>query len=1266
MAAEDSATINTPSNTTNSFNPLEVAEERRVVTVLFADIVGSTELAEDMDPEELRTLLTRYFQLMADSIHRHGGVVEKFIGDAVLGIFGIPRAHEDDPARAIRAALDMQLALNAFNIERHTLDPIAKDLAMRIGINTGDVVASITANENLAGIRGVPTNFIVTGDAVNVAARFQQVAAPNTIIVGPRTYRYTQGIVEYIPLAAVQLKGKSRPVRVWQATSMIDINPVPLARSRSFDTPRTPIIGRDTELDLLRTIFLRTITDHVPHIVTLLGEAGLGKTRLAKECIAQMSAENPSPIILTGRCALYGEGITFWPMIEIIRDYCDITPATPPAMVYDMLLACVARTLVSAQITENPVEITRNIATTLGIAPTDVALEHRALVQTESTQATMKKVLRAWRTFFAAIAHDTPLIVLIDDIQWADNALLELLENIANPATKAAILLICTARPGGIGSGPSNLLRAHNAKTATDIFQRTGFSSRVSFQTSKTANMTLIELEPITHEESYVILQSSLPNSILPSTLIETILDRAEGNPFFLEEIIRMLIDRGIVKQDELHQWILNPVFADSIESRDPLIPDTVQGVLTARLDLLSPDEREILCEASIIGRSFLPEAILAMNSQMTPERLTESITNLAQKDLIVATKAMNHRSKEKWGEYSFTHILTRDVAYELLPRSRRAHLHEYYAAWLEHFATGRLNEFAESLARHYEEYYQQAGLARSRDSQRQQAILHKVIHYQEMSGDDTRLRNASTAAIRAYSHAISLLLESSEVHQEKRALLIRLLRKRGDARALQSDGNGAWSDYQEALQYWLASPTAAPHSPAPSPYEAIGNNQNEERERGLRLYRRLVLLPTRYPSWFRTMPSHEILYRLLKAGLQLAEEVGDVDSLDRVSLLAARAFFWWSSPPERGESQIREAMASAEEAVDIAERLKAPHHASEALDALGNMQAITTNLTGHLKSQVRRLYWAQQIDDRNELIDIHCEVSVAHQMIGEYQPAIDHAQKALELAQQSENDLFVAQALQRLVIAYFEWDHWPETIQYGNQLITIGPETTISTGNQYRWGVLATAVAYARQGNMDRSYAFSRQLDMQSSARESQYVGVFRGRLRLARGQAADSEHIFRAALAAPAGRHILPALLSELAELGARLGKREVYDEFGEQALTLAKQSGAKKPLAQALRARGISLMSLQAAPSHQGPDLQTAYTTILQALLHFEECGAQWECGRTRYVLAELYRRRGEYDEATHALQKSLALFEATGAVRDIARAKTSLAGGAIHLP
>ncbi len=1184
-------------------------EERRVVTIVFADLVGSTELADQMDPEDLRQLLARYFSVMSGALRRHGALVEKFIGDAVMGVFGLPRAHEDDPARAIRASLEMLQELQIFNDEHLMEDPTAKKWEIRIGINTGEVAASVTASEG--------SDFIVTGDVVNVAARLQQTAGADMVVVGPRAWRSTQSIVEYAPLGLVELKGKPKPIQVWRALRMLDTNPVPVARIGSLDTPKTPQIGRDSELTLMGSVAQRACVERKPQYIAVIGEPGSGKTRLAREFIAHELRVRSDLQVMMGRCALYGQDVTFWPLAEMIRNFYSLTNADSLPQAQQIIREDIQQRLGSTGSQEQIERILLYIAYAIGLNMAD-AKENLA----KDPKTLQRELFRAWREYFEIISASGPLLLFIDDIHWADDLLLDLFEHIAERA-KGAIIAIGAARP-------EFLLR------------------RSSWGSGKN-NFALITLDRLSESDTELLFDTLLQNSSVPVELRQNILDRAEGNPFFLEEIIRMLTDREIIKQNATGVWEVSANWNDTAESIIPVIPDTVQGALAARIDLLDPEDRDILFHAAIIGRTFWPAAILGIAQAIAPETLPASLERLIARELIVRVHETLRSPLQTETLYMFKHVLTRDVAYDLIPRARRAHEHERFAQWLEAQPRRNDEDNAELLANHYEEYYRQAGLARSRDTAHASAIRAKIMRYLDSAAEKALERFSAKTAIHLYTREINLLADARPLEN---TLLLTAFLKRGDARTLRSEGNAAWNDYREALRNYRLMLQTTSTEPA----------ANESIELGISIYRRLVILPARYSSWFSSLPAHEEMQTYLNEGLKLAELVNEDDSLERAAMLTSTAFFWWSWPEKRGAAEIQQAINCAEEAVALAEKRAASRQASEALDALGNLLAVRVDLLGYLRSQARRLFWANHIEDRSEVIDIHCEVSMGHQITGAYEQALQHAETALEMATAIENELLQAQALQRILITQYEQDRWIAAAKTGEKLLKIGPKTSIVLQNHYRWGILAYATALIKIGKIDLAHQALHSLDDLPYSEDTQYNGLFRARFFIAQGKYTEAEPILQTALTLRAGKHSYPALLAERLELAARMGNMSTIHEFGEQTLRICEQSGARKPYGQALRAYAIYLMA-----QNQPDLLNSAGERLEKALAIFTELKTQWEIARTQYVLAGYWQKIGGSSEQENLLlTEALKLFESAGAVRDIARARSAIAGNKISFP
>ncbi len=357
-----------PQEAVNTESKLTPPEERRVVTIMFADIIGSTPLADRLDPEDMRAILVGYFNLMTEQIRRHGGTVEKYIGDAVMAVFGMPVAHEDDPDRAIRAALDMQKALHDFNQRRQAQDAEATQLQMRIGINTGEVAAPGNSRSNR-------NDFLITGDAVNVAARLQQVAAPNTILVGERTYLATREVFDFYPIAPLRLKGKAEPIPAWVVVDLHKHASAIMQHPRGIEGLQARLVGRALELTLMHATYARVQAERHPHLITLLGAPGIGKSRLVREFIAreQEAAKSASsnggltrPRVLAGRCPPYGESITYWPLIEILRSLLSTQGNPDSGKLPERFTEFVRDTLTKARRTEEPEQIASAIARSIG------------------------------------------------------------------------------------------------------------------------------------------------------------------------------------------------------------------------------------------------------------------------------------------------------------------------------------------------------------------------------------------------------------------------------------------------------------------------------------------------------------------------------------------------------------------------------------------------------------------------------------------------------------------------------------------------------------------------------------------------------------------------------------------------------------------------------------------------------------------------------------------------------------------------------------
>jgi class 3 adenylate cyclase/tetratricopeptide (TPR) repeat protein len=586
--------------------PLSDAETRRVVTIVFTDVAGSTALGERLDPESLRRVMWRYFDAMQGTLERYGGTVEKFIGDAIVAVFGVPAVHEDDAIRAVRAAFEMSEALERVNQD------LAREYGVRIatrtGINTGEVIVGDSATDQK----------LATGDAVNVAARLEQAADPGEVLLGETTYRLVgdAAVVEAAP--AVEAKGKSRPLAAWR---LLGLRPDMPAFARPI---ATPFVGRDRELDELRRAFDLALRESSCSLATIVGPPGIGKSRLARELVRSLEKDAR---VVVGRCVAYGEGITYLPFAEVVHEVAG--PDPEPALA--RLLANVERGPIAA----------RRIAGAIGAGEQAGSPEETAW---------------AFRRLFETLADSRPLVIVVDDIHWAEPKLLDLLEYVLGFSSGAPILLLCLARP--------------------DLFD-----ARPSWAAPR-PRTTLVSLSPLTDDESENLIGGLVHGGDVTAGLRERIVHAAEGNPLFVEQMLAML--------------------ADDPQAADETLPATIHALLAARIDRLEPGERAVLQRASVEGRLFHRGAVAELLSPQDAEGLGSILLALTRKELLRPDRSLF----EGDDAFRFNHVLIRDVAYGSLPKELRAALHARLASWLEAHAGGGDTREGEIVGYHLEQAY--------------------------------------------------------------------------------------------------------------------------------------------------------------------------------------------------------------------------------------------------------------------------------------------------------------------------------------------------------------------------------------------------------------------------------------------------------------------------------------------------------------------------------------------------------------------------------
>jgi class 3 adenylate cyclase/tetratricopeptide (TPR) repeat protein len=591
-------------------------EERKVVSVLFCDLVGFTAASERQDPEDVRARIRPYYARLRREIERYGGTVEKFVGDAVMAVFGAPTAHEDDAERAVRAGLRILFAIEELN----EADP-ELGLRVRVGINTGNAVVALGARPE----RG---EGIVTGDVVNTAARVQTAAPVNGVAVGEPTYRATSRVFEYEPLAPVSLKGKAEPVSLWRPKA------ARVRFGRDVLPYETPFVGRDLEKPLLIGTFERAAQQRSLQLVTIVGEPGVGKSRLAAELFAYVDIKPGLTRWRQGRCLPYGEGITFWALGEIVKAEAGILESDSAEVAAAKLEAAV-----SLQEPERRWLLQR-------LAP---------LVGVEAgSPAERQELFAAWRRFVEGLAAANPTVLVFEDLHWADDALLAFLEYLAEWSQGVPLLLLCAARP--------------------ELYERRpGWGAGLR-------NATTINLSPLSDRETAELVSHLVTGAMLSREVEREILERAGGNPLYAEEFVRLLADRGL----------------DALS--EAAAPESVQALIAARLDTLSPERKSLLQDAAVVGKVFWSGALGEIGGRDEDE-VHLALHELARKELVRPARSSSMAGED---EYTFWHLLVQDVAYSQIPRAERARRHGAAAIWIERKAGERVEDLAEVLAHHY------------------------------------------------------------------------------------------------------------------------------------------------------------------------------------------------------------------------------------------------------------------------------------------------------------------------------------------------------------------------------------------------------------------------------------------------------------------------------------------------------------------------------------------------------------------------------------
>ena len=949
------------------------------------------------------------------------------------------------------------------------------------------------------------------------------------------------------------------------------------AAPRGIPGLRAPLVGRDSELDFLTTVYERVVAEQQPHLVTLYGQPGVGKSRLTVEFLAVLGQRSPAPSVLRGRCLSYGTGVTFWPLAEILKSQASILDSDSPADVLAKLLSYGQRAI-TATVTQDPARVTALLGYTVGIP---VPGYEFGRLDPEQLRA---EIHGAWRSLFSALASDGPLVVVMDDIHWADGALLDLLEEVGARVEGSALFLcpsrpeLTNRRPGWGGGGRS---------------------------------VSSITLDPLPPAATAQLVDSLLEVADLPGELRDRIVDRAEGNPFFVEEILRQLIDEGRVVRVE-SGWRSAP----GIGEVD--IPDTVQAVLAARIDLLGADQKRALQAAAVVGRVFWP-APVQRSITGSSGSLDAHLRELEARDLIRSRLTSTIAGE---AEYIFKHALVRDVAYESIPRRDRAAAHLRVAEWIEDVIGERRIEVVELLAHHYTEAERAAAWAKVEPIRREE-IRARAVELLFEAGEEAS-RHLATERAR---ERVRVGLELAQGPIERARGLEILVR----VQLWATEGNDAWRSAREAIDLRMSEgPTTADERRAVAKTAGI-----------------LLSLPTRWPGMMLDLPSRDEALPYLELGLSMLDSS---DSEERLRLLMAEgAWSWGFAEAQSDPEQIAKDRVAADAAVAMARRLRRPELLSAALDSLGAAQGIVGGYRGSIESQEERLKLVPQLDDALEIIDIYGTMAWGLTHIGEFPRAVELAAAGWARSSEFRSTHSVSGAF--FGVANYRLGRWGEFWRSFEALeAEFAGVADPATRVRYHSSRIYGLAAYLSEVAGD-SAAADRNLELLDRVRAGQGdVGISGARLWVVQCLVRRGDFVAareRLAVEDPVrGKQNRDLDLEAWADLIATEGTWDEAPAVVAKARDWAEKTGLTFLPAIADRLEGHAAI---AAGQHE-----TGVQLLERAAETFTRLQAKWERARTGLALAEAYVALGRRPEGATEAQAALAVFTELGALAESERA------------
>jgi class 3 adenylate cyclase/tetratricopeptide (TPR) repeat protein len=1096
--------------------PPPATAERRLVSVLFVDLVGFTTLSERRDPEDVRELLSRYFDTARRLVERYGGVVEKFIGDAVMAVWGTPTAQEDDAERAVRAALDLVEAVAVLGSEVG-----ADELAARAGVLTGGAAVTL----------GAEGQGMVAGDLVNTAARIQAAAAPGTVLVGEATRRASEAAVVYAEAGAHQLKGKAEPVPLWRAERVVAGRGGSL-RAAGLEAPFT---GRERELRLVKELFHATGEERRARLVSVEGVGGIGKSRLAWEFEKYIDGLLEDVWWHRGRCLAYGEGIAYWALAEMVRMRAEIVEAEPPGTAMAKLAAAVDEHVADP---EERRWILPRLAHLLG-------LEELAATERDD-------LFSAWRRFFERLSRQGVTVLVFEDLQWADTALLDFIDHLLDWSSAHPLYVLVLARP-----------ELHD--------RHPGWAAR--------RRATSIPLAPLPAPQMEELLAGLVPG--LPDELRRQILERAEGIPLYAVETVRMLLDRGLVERHDDRYRVAGAV-------QDLEVPETLHALIAARLDGLAPEERRLLQDAAVLGKTFTSGAVAALGGG-SPERLEPLLGGLVRKELL--SIQADPRSPER-GQYGFLQDLVRRVAYETLARRDRRERHLAAAAHLEAVWGAKEDEIVEVVAAHYLEAWR-AGP----DTPDAAGIKAKAIELLAGAGRRAASLAAGAEARRYFEQAAELA--------DDPVARAGLLEQAGQMAWMAGDGEPAGALFRQAIELFTA---AGRTHPAARVSARLGE-----------------------VDW---TAGHleEALARMRAAFEVLTEDEPDEDLATLAAQLGRLEVFSGAFDDAAGHLEL---------ALEVAEAFGLPEVLAEALLTKGAMLHFRARINESQGLTARALQIALEHDLASAALRAYTNLAFVLTSRDRHDAAVEQLERGLAMARKVGNQIWELQLLDTLVDALLMLGRWDEAIALAAAI----PEAQIATA-----GVITSVTSlpemHARRGELERAEellergaAFADSSDLQDrSAHWAARAVVLGARGRHAEALAAADEALgARDQLGADA-QGVKVGLIAAV-EAALALGDLDRAEEL--VALAERLRPGERPPL---LDAQASRFRAHLAAGRGQHDRVEAGFKAAAGLL---RELGMPFWLGVILLEHAEWLAAQDRPDEATRLLEEAAAIFERLGA-------------------